>query len=84
MILILGGTKESHDICDYLLSHNIDFILSVATDYALQTFEAYKENIIMGRIPFVDFQPHTNNPEAFREILACKMAINKFFIKTRK
>ncbi len=38
----------------------------------------------MGRIPFVDFQPHTNNPEAFREILACKMAINKFFIKTRK
>ena len=42
-----------------------------------------EENIIMGRIPFVDFQPHTNNPEAFREILACKMAINKFLLKSK-
>lgn len=50
MILVLGGTKESHDICDYLLSKNIDFTLSVATDYALQTFEAYKKNLIMGRM----------------------------------
>ncbi len=63
MILILGGTKESHDICDYLLSHNIDFILSVATDYALQTFEAYKENIIMGKMDktnLIDFCKNNN------------------------
>lgn len=50
MILVLGGTKESHDICDYLISKNLDFALSVATDYALQIFESYKENLIMGKM----------------------------------
>lgn len=42
-----------------------------------------EENIIMGRIPFIDFAPHTNNPEAFREILACKAAINKYYFKNK-
>ena len=37
-----------------------------------------EENFIMGRIPFVDFAPHTSNPVAFAEIIACKMSIIKF------
>lgn len=40
-----------------------------------------EENIIMGRIEFIDFAPHTNNPEAFREIMACKKAIIKYAMK---
>lgn len=31
----------------------------------------------MDRIPFIDFTPHTNNPVAFAEILACKRSIIK-------
>ena len=32
----------------------------------------------MGRMEFIDFVPHTNNPEAFREIMYCKQAILKY------
>src|SRR5882757_9065584 len=37
-----------------------------------------EENYIMGRIPFIDFHPHTSNPVAFQEILACKRSVLKF------
>lgn len=43
-----------------------------------------EENIIMGRIPYVDFYPHTNNPVAFKEIIACKISILRFLTKNEK
>lgn len=42
-----------------------------------------EKNYIMGRMDFIDFTPHTNNPEAFREILACKAAMIKYGIKLK-
>ena len=43
-----------------------------------------EENIMMERIPFVDFYPHTNNPGAFAEIVACKKAVMKFITQKNK
>jgi len=42
-----------------------------------------EENIIMGRMEFIDFTPHTNNPEAFKEIMWCKQAIIKYLLKQK-
>ncbi len=50
MILILGGTKETHDLCNYLISENMDFYLSVATDYAIEIFKEYDKQMIVGKL----------------------------------
>ena len=50
MILVLGGTKEAHELCDYLIAEEIEFYLSVATDYAIDIFKAYDKYMIVGKL----------------------------------
>ena len=50
MILVLGGTKEAHELCDYLIAEEIEFYLSVATDYAIDIFKDYDKYMIVGKL----------------------------------
>lgn len=61
---------------------SLDNDLGIGYTEGKKVAQFLEENIILGRIPLIDFVPHTNNPEAFREILACKKAILKYINKT--
>lgn len=50
MILIFGGTSETHELCDFLLKHRILFHLSVATEYGRNTFEKYADHMQVSRL----------------------------------
>ena len=52
MILILGGTSDSIEICRYMNEEGLknEYILSVATDYGRDIAEKTAENVINGRM----------------------------------
>lgn len=50
MILIFGGTSETHDLCDFLEEKGVDFRLSVATEYGRNTFEKYAKHMQVSRL----------------------------------
>lgn len=51
MILVLGGTSDSLEICKELNKYkNIEYILSVTTEYGKEIAKKYAENIILGKL----------------------------------
>lgn len=50
MILIFGGTSETHELCDFLQANKVDFRLSVATEYGRNTFEKYTDKMQVSRL----------------------------------
>jgi len=50
MILVLGGTSETHGLCRYLKDSNESYILTVATDYGEKQFKEFKENLCAKRL----------------------------------
>lgn len=51
MILVLGGTSDSLDICKELNKHqNIEYILSVTTEYGRDIAKKCVENTILGKL----------------------------------
>lgn len=50
MILVLGGTSDSLKICEVLSTENIDFILSVTTDYGKEISIRYAKNLSVGKM----------------------------------
>ena len=55
MILILGGTSETHQKAQYLEQNSTPFIISVATNYGFRSFsEVFKDKTIQ-----INFTPET-------------------------
>lgn len=51
MILVLGGTSDSIEICKELNKHNnVDYVLSVTTEYGKEIAIKYTENIVLGKL----------------------------------
>jgi len=50
MILVLGGTSDSLEICDKLKLIEKEFILSVTTDYGRDLAIPHAKNIILGKL----------------------------------
>jgi len=50
MILVLGGTSDSLEICDKLKFIDKEFILSVTTDYGRDLAISHAKNIILGKL----------------------------------
>lgn len=50
MILVFGGTSETHLLCDFLEKENRDFLVSVATEYGRNTFEKYGSRLQVSRL----------------------------------
>ncbi len=78
--------RTVEEVIGLIKKDRVEFV-SLDSDLGLGYTEGKKvaqfieENYIMGRIPFVDFYPHTNNPSSFDEILACKRSVIKFIEK---
>lgn len=74
--------RTVEEVIGLIKKGNVEFI-SLDNDLGAEYTEGKKvaqwieENYLMDRIPFIDFAPHTNNPVAFAEILACKRSIIK-------
>lgn len=54
MILVFGGTGETHDICNFMRENHISFRLSIATEYGRSTFDEFKENMQVSRLEEAD------------------------------
>ena len=50
MIIVFGGTHETHEICDFLLENDFDFILCTATEYSMNSFSKYKEHLMIKKL----------------------------------
>lgn len=54
---------------------SLDNDLGIGYTEGKKVAQFIEENYILGNIPFVDFHPHTSNPVAFDEIIACKRLV---------
>ncbi len=50
MIIVFGGTHETHEICDFLLENDFDFILCTATEYSLNAFSKFKDQLMIKKL----------------------------------
>ena len=51
MILVLGGTSDSLEICDRINKYkNLPYILSVTTSYGEDLARKYAKNVITGKL----------------------------------
>lgn len=50
MIIVFGGTHETHEICDFLLENDFDFILCTATEYSSNAFSKYKDQLMIKKL----------------------------------
>jgi len=56
MILVLGGTSDSLEICDELKSIDKEYTLSVTTEYGRDLAVSHAENIILGKLDIESMQ----------------------------
>lgn len=49
MILVLGGTSDSLEICKILNENNKEYIVSVTTEYGKELASKYSKNIMLGK-----------------------------------
>ncbi|MFA9239433.1 MAG: cyclic-phosphate processing receiver domain-containing protein [Candidatus Paceibacteria bacterium] len=56
---------------------SLDNDLGIGYTQGKKVAQWIEENYLMDRISFVDFHPHTSNPVAFDEIMACKRNVIK-------
>ncbi len=61
MILILGGTSDSLEICKYLNEKNIEYIISVTTSYGFDLAKKYTNNIILNKLTIEDMVEFIQN-----------------------
>lgn len=51
MILVLGGTSDSSDICKMLNEYsNLSYVVSVTTEYGKELAQKYCNNVILGKL----------------------------------
>lgn len=50
MIIVFGGTHETHEICDFLLENDFDFILCTATEYSMNSFSKYEKHLMIKKL----------------------------------
>lgn len=71
---VIGLIKKNKQNIEFI---SLDNDLGTGYTKGKKVAQWLEENIIMGRIPYIDFHPHTSNTAAFDEIIACKKAIHK-------
>lgn len=60
MILVLGGTSDSIEICDFLNQNHFDYILSVTTTYGEEIARKYANNVILKKLTLEDMVDYIN------------------------
>ena len=50
MILVLGGTSDSIEICNLLNKHNVDYTVSVTTAYGEELAKRCTQKVLLKKI----------------------------------
>ena len=54
MILVLGGTSDSIEVCNLLNQYNVDYIVSVTTEYGKELAEKCTNNVLLKKLSIND------------------------------